>query len=472
MKRQKEDLHKYQLRMINWIKENKKCAIWAGVGLGKTATTLTAISDLLQENNTYVHSSLINKVLIIAPLRVAKYVWPVEITKWEHLSQLSCTVIRGTATQRKKLLDDNAPIHIINKEMVQWLVGEMSIREEWPYDCVVIDESSAFKNPRSKRFRFLKMANHKISRMIQLSGTPASNGLLDVWSQMFLLDNGDRLGRTFTVYKDIYFDTDYMGYSWTPKQGSKERIYEKITDKCLTLKKEDYLELPPCNKNIIMLTMAEDFAREYKQLELEFILIMEDEAITAQHAGVLSNKLLQFCGGAVYSDGHIHEGDLWGFQNIDGSKNWVTFSEQKINALREIVDELSGDPVLVAYNYRHELIRLREAFPNGREIISESDINDWNKGNIPVMFVHPASAGHGLNLQHGGNNLVWFSLTWDLEAYDQLNGRLDRQGQTKPVFIHHLVFRDSIEERIMERLEKKHITQTELLNAMKGEKNE
>lgn len=468
MKRQKKDLHNYQLRMIEWIKSNRKCAIWAGVGLGKTATTLTAINGLLQENNTHVHSSLIDKVLIIAPLRVAKYVWPVEITKWEHLSGLTCTVIRGTATQRKKLLNSPAPIHIINKEMVQWLVGEMSDRKEWPYDCVVIDESSAFKNPRSQRFKFLKKANHRITRMIQLSGTPASNGLLDVWSQMYLLDNGDRLGRTFTVYKDIYFDSDYMGYNWTLKQGSKERIYEKIKDKCLTLKKEDYLELPPCNKNIIMLTMADDFARRYKELEREFILVMENEAVTAQQAGVLSNKLLQFCGGAVYADGNIEDGVF--LQSINASKSWITVSTEKIDALREIVDELSGDPVLVAYNYRHELTRLKEAFPRGREIVSENDINEWNKGEIPIMFVHPASAGHGLNLQHGGNNLVWFSLTWDLETYDQLNGRLDRQGQTKPVFIHHLVFRDSIEERILERLENKHLTQTDLLNAMKEEK--
>jgi SNF2 family DNA or RNA helicase len=469
MKRQKKDLHNYQLRMIEWIKSNRKCAIWAGVGLGKTATTLTAINGLLQENNTHVHSSLIDKVLIIAPLRVAKYVWPVEITKWEHLSGLTCTVIRGTATQRKKLLNSPAPIHIINKEMVQWLVGEMSDRKEWPYDCVVIDESSAFKNPRSQRFKFLKKANHRITRMIQLSGTPASNGLLDVWSQMYLLDNGDRLGRTFTVYKDIYFDSDYMGYNWTLKQGSKERIYEKIKDKCLTLKKEDYLELPPCNKNIIMLTMADDFARRYKELEREFILVMENEAVTAQQAGVLSNKLLQFCGGAVYADGNIEDGVF--LQSINASKSWITVSTEKIDALREIVDELSGDPVLVAYNYRHELTRLKEAFPRGREIVSENDINEWNKGEIPIMFVHPASAGHGLNLQHGGNNLVWFSLTWDLETYDQLNGRLDRQGQTKPVFIHHLVFRDSIEERILERLENKHITQNDLLNAMKRDKN-
>ena len=458
MKRQKTDLHNYQLRMIEWIKENKKCAIWAGVGLGKTATTLTAIHELLLDNK-------INKVLVIAPLRVAKFVWPFEIQKWEHLSNLSCTLLRGTVAQRMKLLREANPIHIINKEMVQWLVGEMAGRKAWPYDCVVVDESSAFKNPRSQRFRFLKMANHKISRMIQLSGTPASNGLLDVWSQMYLLDNGDRLGRTFSVYKSIYFDSDYMGYNWTLKEGSKERIYQKITDKCLTLKKEDYLELPPCNKNIIHLNMEGEFLNQYRELEREFILIMENEAITAQQAGVLSNKLLQFCGGAVYTDGSIEDGVF--LQSINDTKSWVTFSDAKIEALQEIIDELSGDPVLVAYNYRHELARLKEAFPNGREIITDKDIDEWNKGDIPIMFVHPASAGHGLNLQHGGSNLVWFSLTWDLEAYDQLNGRLDRQGQTKPVFIHHLVFRDSIEERIMERLANKHITQTELLNAMK-----
>jgi len=448
--------------MIEWIKQKEKCAIWAGVGLGKTATTLTAISELLLENS-------INKVLIIAPLRVAKFVWPIEIQKWEHLSHLSSILLRGSVSQRRRLQLHASPIHIINKEMVPWLVKEMANRQRWPYDCVVVDESSAFKNPRSQRFKFLKMVNHKIRRMIQLSGTPASNGLLDVWSQMFLLDNGDRLGRTFSVYKSIYFESDYMGYNWTPKEGSKDRIYQKITDQCLTLKKEDYLELPPCNKNTVSLTMEGDFLTQYRELEREFVLVMENEAITAQQAGVLSNKLLQFCGGAVYADGNMEDGVL--LQSINNTKSWITFSHAKINALQEIIDELSGDPVLVAYNYRHELARLKDAFPDGRELSSEEDIEEWNKGKIPIMFVHPASAGHGLNLQHGGNNLVWFSLTWDLEAYDQLNGRLDRQGQTKPVFIHHLVFRDSIEERIMERLANKHITQAELLNAMKGEEN-
>lgn len=461
-RRSQEDLHDYQLKMINWMLTNKKCALWAGVGLGKTVTTLTAIDQLFTKNE-------IQKVLVIAPLRVAKFVWPKESLAWSHLKNIKVCVLHGTKSEREKLLDSKATIHIINKEMVQWLVTEMVDRKKWPYDCVVIDEASAFKNPRSKRTKFLKMANHKINRMIQLTGTPASNGLLDVWSQLYLLDNGERLGRTFSLYKHTYFDSDYMGYNWTPKEGAKEQIYQKIADKCLTLNKHDYLNLPKCNKNIINLEMEGTFLEQYRELEREFILVLQDEAITAQQAGVLSNKLLQFCGGAVYSDGNIEDGVY--LQNIIGNKNTVVVSESKINALKDLIEEFSGDPVLVAYNYKHEVRRLMEAFPNGKVLDTEKDVDDWNEGKIPVMFVHPASAGHGLNLQHGGNNLVWFSLTWDLEAYDQLNGRLDRQGQTKPVFIHHLVFRDSIEERIMERLENKHVTQTDLLNAMKGEKN-
>ena len=297
MKRQ-EQLHHYQLKMINWMLANKKCALWAGVGLGKTVTTLTAIDKLLAKKE-------INKVLIIAPLRVAKFVWPNEPREWSHLKDMTVCVLHGTKGNRKKLLDSNAKIHVINKEMVQWLVKEMLEKKDWPYDCVVIDEASAFKNPRSKRLRFLMMANHKIKRMIQLTGTPASNGLLDVWSQLYLLDNGQRLGRTFTAYKDTYFYSDYMGYNWTLKEGAKDRIYEKIADKCLTLNKEDYLDLPKCNKNIIRLEMEGDFLDLYQELERDFVLILNQEAITAQQAGVLSNKLLQFCGGAVYSDGNV-----------------------------------------------------------------------------------------------------------------------------------------------------------------------
>ena len=454
-----KELHQYQLGMIDWMLNNEKCALWAGVGLGKTVTALTALDKLLKQKQ-------IQKILVIAPLRVAKFVWPNEPSQWEHLGHIKCTVLHGTRAERERLLESPVPIHVVNKEMVQWLVKTMIEQKKWPYDCVVIDESSAFKNPSSKRLKFLKMANHKINRMIQLTGTPASNGLLDIWSQMYLLDNGDRLGRTFTLYKDTYFDSDYMGYNWTPKEGAKERIYQRIADKCLTLKKEDYLELPKCNKNIIYLDMEGRFLQQYRELERDFVLILQNEAITAQQAGILSNKLLQFCGGAVYIDGDIQDGVL--LQNIPGTKNWATVSSAKIDALKDILEESAGQPFLVAYNYKHELHRLKEAFPCGVTLTSKEDIDKWNSGKIPLMFVQPASVGHGLNLQYGGNNILWFSLTWNLEAYDQLNGRLDRQGQTKPVFIHHLVFRDSIEEKILERLENKQITQTDLLNAMKG----
>jgi hypothetical protein len=457
MKRQYKDLHKYQVRMVDWILANEKCALWAGVGLGKTVTTLTALEHLLDQKK-------VEKILIIAPLRVAKFVWPTEAEKWGHLNKIKTTVLHGTKPRRVELLESKAPIHIINKEMVQWLVDFYADKKTWPYDCVVIDESTCMKNPRSKRVKSLRRARHHIKRMIQLTGTPAPNGLLDVWSQIQLLDAGQRLGRTFTSYKQNYFTSDYMGFVWTPKPDAKEDIYKQIEDLCLTMTAEDYLDLPKCNKNVVSITMDANFLKQYKELESQFVLMIDDELITASQAAVLSNKLLQFCGGAVYTS---LTGEI-GFAPVS-EKIWATVSDLKLNVLEELADEMNGEPMLVAYNYNHELERLMERFPQGRQILSETDIKEWNNGEIEMMFVHPASCGHGLNLQYGGSNLVWFGLTWDLELYDQMNGRLDRQGQTKPVFIHHLVMENSIEEKVMMRLKDKTLTQAELLAAMKKE---
>jgi len=444
------DLHNYQAKMIDWMMSNKRCALWAGVGLGKTVTALTAVEQLIRKKET-------SRVLIIAPLRVAKFVWPSEMQKWNHLKNMGCTVIHGGRKERERLLKSDHRVHIINKENVVWIVDELSKQRHWPYDCVIIDEASAFKNSRSKRFKALRQANHKIDRLIELTGTPASNGLMDVWAQIKLLDNGERLGRTMTRYKETYFDSDYMGWVFTPKEGAKEQIYNKLRDVCLTMDKKDYLQLPPVNLNKIYLDMEADDKARYEELERQFIVQIQDETVSASQAGVLSNKLLQFCGGAVYCEN----------ENPNEAPRWVESHKTKINALADIVEEMSGDPLLVAYNYKHELFRLREKFPYGKVLNTKADEEKWNAGEIPLMFVQPQSVGHGLNLQAGGNNLVWFSLTWDLELYDQLNGRIDRQGQTKPVFIHHLVLRDTIEEKVLLLLNDKSATQAELLNAMK-----
>ena len=438
------DLHKYQLKMIDWMLANKRCALWAGVGLGKTVTALTAVERLILNKQ-------VNKVLIIAPLRVAKFVWPSEIPKWDHLKHMQCTVIHGPRKTREGLIQSDHRIHVINKENGVWLVDELAKTRHWPYDCVVIDESSAFKNPKSKRFKALRQAKHKIDRLIELTGTPASNGLMDIWAQIHLLDGGERLGRTMTRYKETFFDGDYMGWTFTPKVGAKQDIYGRLQDVCLTMDKKDYLELPPVNRNDIFLNMEDDVKEKYEELERDFVVEIQNETITASQAAVLSNKLLQFCGGAVYGEDRV----------------WVEVHDTKIKALADIVEEMSGEPLMVAYNYQHELFRLRQAFPHGKVLDTKADEDKWNSGEVPLMFVQPQSVGHGLNLQAGGHNLVWFSLTWDLELYDQLNGRLDRQGQTKPVFIHHLVLRETIEEKVLQTLGDKSVTQAELLDAMK-----
>jgi SNF2 family DNA or RNA helicase len=439
------DMHKYQWTMIDWVLNNPKCALWAGVGLGKTVVALSAINTLLLRKT-------INKVLIVAPLRVATNVWPSEINAWEHLKHLRSALIRGTPAQRKEQLNSSAEIHLINKELLPWLIDECSDRNEWPYDLTVLDDSSA-RNSKTKRFKSLRMVRPHMPRLVELNATPAPNGLLNLWGPMFLIDGGERLGRTMTSYKRAYFDADYMGFNFTLKPGASDDIYTAVQDRCLSLTSNDHLDLPPCNHNIIPLVMEPGVKEQYKELEREFVLELETGLITASQAAVLSNKLIQFCSGAVYTEPDI----------------WTTVHNQKMEALKELVDEMAGQPLLIAYNYRHELDRLRSEFPSGRVLDTKQDEDDWNAGSVPLMFVHPQSCGHGLNLQYGGCNLVWYSLTWNLELFDQLIGRLDRQGQTKPVFVHMFIFDDTIEALMVRRLQDKSVTQDELLTAMKEE---
>ncbi len=440
----RELLHDYQNKAVDFIKSTLSCALWVDMGLGKTVTTLTAVADLL---DTFE----VGRVLVIAPLRVAAHTWPTEIKNWAHTKHLTFDILQGTPVQREWQLKRKSDIHIINHELVPWLVKTLG--KDWPYDLVVIDEASSFKSPKAQRFKALKKVLPKINRMVELTGTPASNGLMDVWAQVFLLDKGERLGKTFSGFRDRYFSGDYMGYNWQPREGAERKIYSKLQAICLTLSAEDYLTLPERIDNVIPLTMPPKAQNQYQELEKEFLLQLAQDTIEVMNAAALTNKLLQFSNGAVYTNEH-------------GS--WETVHDTKLDALEEIVQEAAGQPVLVAYNYKSDLARIRKRFSLAEHIGGSPDtIDRWNAGEVPLLLAHPASAGHGLNLQQGGNVIVWFGLNWSLELYQQFNARLHRQGQTKPVIVHHLAIKESVDETVLAALRGKHVTQKALLDALK-----
>lgn len=445
-------LHHYQVNSVEFIKQNPFCALWVDMGLGKTVATLTALSDLID-------SFEVHRILVIAPLRVAKYTWPEEIERWEHTSHLSYSVVCGAWAQRAKSAKSNAPIHIVNRENVAWLVDHFSRglhkpNYEWPYDMVVIDESSSFKSSKTKRFKSLRKVLPNIDRLVQLTGTPASNGLLDLWSQIYLLDKGDRLGRTFSGFKQRYFSSDFMGYNWTPLPGTEEEIYDRLSDLCLTLSADDYLELPDRIENTLVVDISPTTRSQYRQLEKDFLLELESDDVVVQHAASLTNKLLQFSNGAVYTDDQGH---------------WEALHESKLDALEEVINESAGQPILVAYNFKSDKERILKRFKKAVCIDDKNAIKRWNKKEVELLIAHPASAGHGLNLQSGGNIIVWFGLNWSLELYQQFNARLHRQGQTKPVIIHHIVLKDSVDESVIEALNGKDQTQQALLEALKND---
>ena len=439
----REHLHDYQNRAVEFIKDNPFCALWVDMGLGKTVTTLTAIADLIDWFE-------INRILIIAPLRVAKHTWPFEMDQWEHTRHLSYRVIHGSKPQRVQLSQQKADIHIINREMVTWLVEYYG--NNWPYDMVIIDEASSFKSSKTKRFKSLRKVLPLIDRLVELTGTPASNGLLDLWSQIFLLDKGDRLGRTFSGFQQRYFSSDYMGYTWTPLPGTEEEIYKHLSDICLTLSAEDYIQLPQRIDNLITVDVPAKVRSQYRQLEKDFLLELESQDVVVNHAAALTNKLLQFCNGAVYTDDKGH---------------WETVHEAKLDALEEIINEAAGQPVLVAHNFKSDKARILNRFKQAISIDEPNAIQQWNAGEIPILIAHPASAGHGLNLQSGGSIIVWFGLNWSLELYQQFNARLHRQGQDKPVIVHHIILDTSVDETVMDALVGKNTTQRALLDALK-----
>ena len=444
--------HDYQKYSIEFVKTHPVAALLLSMGLGKTSTTLTALDDLLFD------SFEIHKVLVIAPLRVTK-VWLDEAKKWNHLNYLRCSLVVGTEQERKRALWTNADIYIINRENVQWLIDESGI--PFDFDTLVVDELSSFKNFKTKRFKSLMKVRPMVKRVIGLTGTPTSNGLMDLWSEFKLLDQGKRLGRFITNYRDQYFRPDkrngHVVFSYKPLLFAEDAIYDKISDITISMNATDYLNMPELISNHVEVEMSEREMNVYKELKQELVITLGDEDVTASNAASLSNKLIQMANGAIYLDNHES----------------AIIHDRKLDALEDLIEAQCGKPVLVAYWFKHDLDRIKnrleELKVNFKEIKTEASIEDWNKGNIEVGLIHPASAGHGLNLQEGGSTLIWFGLTWSLELYEQTNARLYRQGQKdRCVVIEHIVTKGTIDEQIIKALEEKNKSQSRLIDAVKA----
>lgn len=444
--------HDYQKYSIEFVKTHPIVALLLSMGLGKTSTTLTALDDLLFD------SFEIHKVLVIAPLRVTK-VWLDEVKKWNHLNYLRCSLVVGTEQERKRALWANADIYIINRENVQWLIDESGI--QFDFDTLVVDELSSFKNFKTKRFKSLMKVRPMVKRVIGLTGTPTSNGLMDLWSEFKLLDQGKRLGRFITNYRDQYFRPDKRNgqvvFSYKPLPFAEDAIYDKISDITISMKANDYLNMPELISNHVEVEMSEKEMKVYQELKQELVITLGDEDVTASNAASLSNKLTQMANGAIYLDNHEN----------------AIIHDRKLDALEDLIEAQCDKPVLVAYWFKHDLDRIKnrleELKVNFKEIKTEASIEDWNKGNIEVGLIHPASAGHGLNLQEGGSTLIWFGLTWSLELYEQTNARLYRQGQKdRCVVIEHIVTKGTIDEQIIKALEEKDKSQSRLIDAVKA----
>lgn len=441
--------HDYQTRAMEFILDHPKAGVFLDMGLGKTVITLTAIDTLLNE------LFLISRVLVIAPKRVAEDTWTREHAKWDHLKHLRISRVLGSPGQRRQALQQDADIYVIGRDNVIWLVDYC--QSAWPFDMVIIDELSSFKNPQAKRFRALRKVIPKVSRIVGLTGTPSANGLMDLWAEIYLLDRGERLGRTLGAYRETYFRpgarNGYIVYKWEPVRGAQEKIRQAISDICISMSAKDYLKLPKRIDNIIPVKLTPAELKQYKTMEAEQLIHVDGEDVVALNAAAVMTKLLQIANGCVYS--------------ADG--NVVCLHRAKLEALLEIIDT-TDSPVLVFYSYKHDLAAIQEAIPEANTLAGPEDIADWNAGRIQVLLVHPASVGYGLNLQEGGHVIVWYGLTWSLELYQQANARLYRQGQEKPVIIHHLIAEGTVDEQVMKALNRKDTSQAALLAALKERK--
>ena len=440
--------HNYQAFATNFILEHPVAAVFLDMGLGKSVITLSAIFDLCLD------SFLVRKVLVIAPLRVARDTWPTEIEKWDHLNGLTYSVAVGSEIERKAALRQQVSVYIINRENVSWLIEQSGL--PFDYDMIVIDELSSFKSYQAKRFRSLLKARPTVQRIVGLTGTPSTNGLMDLWAEFRILDLGKRLGRFITHFRDEYFRPDKRNgqvvYSYKPLPGAEDAIYKQISDITISMRAADYLDMPECVMNQVKVTLSEKERKIYDTLRSDLVVSLGSEEIDAGNAASLSNKLSQLANGAVYGD----------------DKRVFSAHDKKLDALEDLIEAANGKPVLVAYWFKHDLERIKQRF-TVREIKTSQDIIDWNAGDIPVAVIHPASAGHGLNLQAGGSTLIWFGLTWSLELYQQTNARLWRQGQqAETVVIHHIITAGTIDEQIMAALDKKDKTQSALIDAVKA----
>ena len=446
---------RYQELALAFMQKHNRCALFLDMGLGKTVVTLTRIVDL------QIHHE-VHKTLVIAPKRVAEDTWTREVRKWDHTRYLRVSTVLGNAAERTKALKKDADLYVINRENVTWLVDMLGA--EWPFDMVVIDELSSFKSTQAKRWRSLKKVIKLSEYVVGLTGTPAANGYLDLWPEMYLIDGGEALGKTITAYKNLYF---YPGahsgnviYEWKLRQGAQKHIDVKLRKSCLSMSKEDWLDLPPIIYNDILVRMSPEERNIYDTLQRERVLPLyeqalaeleeSDSAIVGTTAASLSGKLLQMANGAVYDD----------------RSGVFNLHDRKLDALEELVDS-SGDPLLVFYSYRHDMDRIRERFPQATTLEGVETITRWNRGKLPILLCHPASAGHGLNLQDGGHIVVWFGIPWSLELYQQANARLHRQGQEKSVIVHHIICENTLDEKVLTALHSKDHTQRALLDALK-----
>lgn len=434
--------HKYQQMAIDKILNTPRCGLFLDMGLGKTAITLTAVEELIY------NSFEVSKVLVIAPLRVAEDTWTRECDKWEHLKNLKVSKVLGTPRQRRLALAQDADIYVINRENVVWLTDELSsIGNGWMFDMVVIDELSSFKSSKAQRFRALRKYITRSKRVV---------GLIDLWSQIYLLDSGERLGRTVTGYRERYFTPNQRNqttiFNYKLKDDAEQAIMNKISDICISMKAEDWLDMPERIDSVVSVKMTDKQLAEYEQFERDCYMQFAEGEVTAATAATLTNKLLQYSNGAMYMS----------------NGEYAITNEQKLDALAEIIDTSNGQPVLCFYSFRHDLERIKSKFKFARKLESSADIEDWNNGKIQLLLAHPAGAGHGLNLQTGGHIVVWYGLTWSLELYQQANARLYRQGQQNTVVIHHLITENTCDERVYESLQGKANVQENLLKSLKA----
>lgn len=440
--------HEYQKRATQFIIDNRYCALFLDMGLGKTVSTLTAI-DILK--NDYLE---IDKVLVIAPKSVALNTWSAETAKWDHLRKLRISVAMGTAAQRSKAIERDADIYVTNRDNVKWIVDYFK-KEPWPFDTVVLDESSSFKNPSSQRFKALRKIRPQLRRVIELTGTPSPNGLMDLWPQIWLLDMGERLGRTLGSYRSEFFTAGRRNgavvYDWIARPGARQRISKRLADISMSMQASDYLDMPDVIDGGLTLALPPDEMRDYLAFQREQLMQLDNTDIEAVTAAALTNKLLQYTGGALYDDQH----------------NWHEVSTAKLEALQDIVDS-TDESVLIYYQYQSEKDRILKMLPDAVTFTGEPELlESWNAGKIRLMLAHPASVAYGLNMQAGGHIIVWYTPTWNLELYMQANARLHRQGQTKPVVIYHLIAAGTIDERVMQALNCKNGSQAALLKHIK-----